>query len=124
PTFTQPVMYAEIAAHTPASCAYAARLAAEGVVDEAALAATERSIADRFEQAHARARAAERVNGESAPGGLWEGFEWAGEDWSADTRVAAGTLREIAASAARLPESFRPHPRVAKLLARRVEVTE
>jgi len=122
PTFTQPVMYAKIAAHKPASQAYAERLVGETVIDDSALKGIEQSIEQRLNQAHARAHASERGNGDSAPGGLWEGLEWAGDDWSADTRVSEGTLRGIAEAAARLPGTFRPHPRVARLLESRIEM--
>jgi 2-oxoglutarate dehydrogenase E1 component len=59
-----------------------------------------------------------------ALGGLWRGFTWAGEDWSADTRVPAPRLAAAAEALERLPEDFTPHPRVQKLLeTRRVMVS-
>src|SRR5439155_340071 len=49
-------------------------------------------------------------------GGVWRGLGWAGEDWSADTRVPADRLRGLGAALARLPADFTPNPRVKKLL--------
>jgi 2-oxoglutarate dehydrogenase E1 component len=60
----------------------------------------------------------------SAFGGVWEGLGWAGEDWSADTRVTAQRLREIADGLARLPSDFTPHPRLGKLLDERRQRVE
>jgi 2-oxoglutarate dehydrogenase E1 component len=57
-------------------------------------------------------------------GGLWEGLSWAGEDWSADTRVPAATLREIAAACLRWPDTFTPHPRAAKLMEARLAMVD
>jgi len=122
PTFTQPVMYARIARHVPAARQYADRLIAEGVLDEARLEAMESAIATRLDEAHTRARGAAGAETEAAPSGMWQGFEWAGEDWSAETRVAENALRGIAQAAARLPETFHPHPKVAKLLESRIEM--
>src|SRR5205814_6115416 len=48
-----------------------------------------------------------------------KGFEWAGSDWSADTRVEAKRLLEASAALAHIPEGFTPHPRIKKLLESR-----
>ena len=37
-----------------------------------------------------------------ALGGVWKGLQWAGSDWSADTRTPAADLREMATGAATL----------------------
>ncbi|MBI1798885.1 MAG: hypothetical protein HYR73_04275, partial [Candidatus Eisenbacteria bacterium] len=124
PTFTQPVMYAKIEHHLPASRAYAAKLETEGVVDAGERERMEAAIAARLQVAHRRARTPERANGALPPRGMWKGLEWAGEDWSADTRVPESTLRAIAQSAARLPGTFHPHPKVAKLLEGRIQMLE
>src|SRR5213076_837725 len=55
-------------------------------------------------------------------GGLWKGFGWAGDDWSARTAVAPEVLHEIAAAFTRLPEGFTPHPRVARLMEARAQM--
>jgi 2-oxoglutarate dehydrogenase E1 component len=124
PTFTQPVMYQKIASHVPAARAYAAKLEAGGIVSAAEREAIEARIAERLSSAHTRARTPGRANGEDAPGGLWKGLDWGGSDASADTRTPAATLRAIARAAARVPDAFHPHPKVAKLLEARVQMVE
>jgi 2-oxoglutarate dehydrogenase E1 component len=52
-------------------------------------------------------------------GGLWKGLGWAGDDWTADTRVPAEVLREVAAAFTRVPPAFTPLPKVMKLLEQR-----
>ena len=118
PTFTQPVLYQKIAAHRPASSAYAERLAAEGVLDEAARQGIERDLQGTLREAHARRRS----DGEGLLGGSWEGFEWAGSDWSARTAVPHATIERVLRDATRLPADFHPHPKVAALLQDRLRM--
>jgi 2-oxoglutarate dehydrogenase E1 component len=120
PTFTQPVMYAKIAKHVPASRSYAQRLVDEGVMDTAALETLEGEIAARLQAAHQKARS-ETVEYTREPlGGAWSGLEWAGEDWGARTAVDREVLERIARDAARIPDGFQAHPKVAKLMEERV----
>jgi 2-oxoglutarate dehydrogenase E1 component len=118
PTFTQPVMYRQIAGHARVSKLYSERLRAEGVLDDATLAAMQERVQSRLQEAHQRAR-----REEAAPApvlvGAWEGMEWAGEDWSARTAVAADVLERIADAPGRAPEGFHVHRKVARLLAER-----
>ncbi len=124
PTFTQPVMYAKIAAHEPASRRYAARLESEGVLDEVRLATLEASIQEKLTAAHARARQEPPKNPDEPLGGAWNGLEWAGEDWDADTRVTREALERIVRASARIPEGFHPHSKVAKLYETRVQMVD
>jgi 2-oxoglutarate dehydrogenase E1 component len=115
PTFTQPVMYQAIAAHEPASKSYAARLVSEGALDAAGLEKITTEIDAGFRAAH-RAAASDPVpprRGE--PRGLWRGLEWAGEDWSADTRAPRTTLEQLVQGITALPEGFHPHRKIAQL---------
>jgi 2-oxoglutarate dehydrogenase E1 component len=122
PTFTQPVLYQKIAAHRPASSRYAERLTAEGVLDEVGRQAIEREIEGALREAHARRSAEEFSNGEGRLGGAWQGFEWAGSDWSARTAVPRPTVEGVLKGAAQLPADFHPHPKVAKLLEERIRM--
>ena len=124
PTFTQPLMYRKIAAHTPASRAYAERLVEAGVLDRANLEATEADIARRLNAAHRRARTEQLANGETELGGAWHGLEWARDDWSACTAVSRGTLEQVIRGAAAVPPAMTIHPKVARLLGERVKMVE
>jgi 2-oxoglutarate dehydrogenase E1 component len=118
PTFTQPVMYRAIASHVPASRQYADRLLAEGVLEPATLEAIDSEIDERLQAAHRRARATPGAN-DVPLGGAWNGLEWAGEDWSADTSVPRDRIHSVLAGITRVPEGFHVHPRAARLLEER-----
>jgi 2-oxoglutarate dehydrogenase E1 component len=124
PTLTQPVMYRKIAAHPTPLAIYRQRLEAEGVVgkDEA-----DRRVAE-FRELMSDAQSYARDFMPRQPvfafGGLWKGLGWAGDDWSADTRVAADRLREVAAAFTRVPDGFTPSPKVMKILAQRQAMLE
>jgi 2-oxoglutarate dehydrogenase E1 component len=122
PTFTQPAMYQKIAAHLPAGRQYAQRLIEEGVLDEAALATIEQEIERALQEAHRRVRAEPAVDPEQPLGGAWDGMEWAGEDWSAETAVDAEVLERVTRGITTLPPDFRSHPKIAKLNADRLEM--
>ncbi len=118
PTFTQPVMYRAIASHAPASRRYAERLQAEGVLEPATLEAMDSEIDERLQAAHRRARATPGTS-EVPLGGAWNGLEWAGDDWTADTSVARDRIHSVLAGITRVPEGFHVHPRAARLLEER-----
>jgi 2-oxoglutarate dehydrogenase E1 component len=122
PTFTQPAMYKTIAAHTPAARQYAERLQQEGVLDAERLAAIEKDIEVRLNAAHQRARSAPNTGASDTLGGTWNGLEWAGEDWSAETKVTRERLDQAIERVCALPEGFRPHPKIARLNADRAEM--
>ena len=115
PTFTQPVMYRRIATHVPAARRYAERLVAEGVLDAPGLERIEAELDALWRSAHRRAASDPSPPRRGLPGGLWRGLEWAGEDRSADTRVARSTLEQLMAGITRLPEDFHPHRKIAQL---------
>jgi 2-oxoglutarate dehydrogenase E1 component len=121
PVLTQPVMYEQIRNHPSVVERYTKRLVEANVVDEAQLAEMRvrvRATLDAALEIARREQPAQRVD---AFGGVWEGLGWAGDDWSADTRVPAERLRAIGEALARIPDGFAPHPRVKKLLEERRE---
>ena len=119
PTFTQPVLYRRIAAHEPASRAYAQRLEAEGVMDAAARGKLERELEAGFRAAHRRASSEPVQQAREAPRGMWQGLEWAGADRSADTRAGRAALEQVLAGITRVPGDFHPHRKLVQLDAER-----
>jgi 2-oxoglutarate dehydrogenase E1 component len=116
PTLTQPVMYEQIRNHPSVVERYTKRLVEAGVVDEAQLAEVRRARRAALEAALAAARKDMPRQQVFAFGGVWRGLGWAGDDWSADTRVPAERLRAIGDALMRLPDDFTPNSRVRKLL--------
>jgi 2-oxoglutarate dehydrogenase E1 component len=119
PTLTQPVMYEQIRNHPTVVAVYTKRLADAGVLDEAQVNELRQRRRAALEAAQATARREMPRQQIFAFGGVWQGLGWAGEDWSADTRVTTERLRAIADGLVRLPDDFTPHPRVRKLLEER-----
>ena len=119
PTFTQPVMYQRIAEHVPASRRYADHLVRTGVLDAAAVERIEKELDAAFRTAHRRASSEPIPPVRHEPHGTWRGLQWAGEDWSADTRASRETLEQVLHGVTRLPETFHPHRKIAQLITDR-----
>jgi 2-oxoglutarate dehydrogenase E1 component len=115
PTFTQPVMYQRIAAHVPASRQYAERLVRAGVLDAPAVERIEKELDSNFRAAHQRASSEPIPPVRHEPRGTWRGLQWAGDDWSADTRAPRETLEQVLHGVTRYPEDFRPHRKITQL---------
>ena len=122
PTFTQPAMYQKIAAHTPASKQYAHRMIESGQLDAGELRGLEQEIERTLQEAHQRVRSAPPAPMRERLGGLWTGLDWAGEDWNAETAAPRELLERVATGIATLPEGFRPHPKIERLNADRLEM--
>ena len=121
PTLTQPVTYEQIRNHPTVVALYTKRLADTGVLDEAQVSELREHRRAALAAAQATARSAKPHQQVFVFGGAWRGFGWAGDDWSADTGVAAEQLQAIADGLVRWPSDFTPHPRLAKLLEERAE---
>jgi 2-oxoglutarate dehydrogenase E1 component len=121
PTLTQPLMYERIRNHPTVVERYQKRLAERGELDEMAMRRVRearRQVLDAALQTARRDKPRQQV---LALGGVWNGLDWAGDDWSADTRVDRARLLAVADAMSHLPDGFTPHPRVKKLLDERRE---
>lgn len=116
PTFTQPQTYSEVKAKQPIWRQYAEELKEKGVVDDAYVGAAEADYRKEF--ADAQARVKPTVDGEVVPlhGKL--------QSRDVHTAVEADILRGIAKELVNFPEGFVPHPKLAKIIQKRVETVE
>ena len=121
PTLTQPVTYERIRTHPSVVARYGKRLAERGELDEAEAARLRDARRRQLDAGLETARRDKPRQQVFAFGGVWSGLGWAGDDWSADTRVDKSRLLEIADGMARLPAGFTPHARAKKLLDERRE---
>ena len=124
PSFTQPVMYVEIAKHPTVRRLYEDKLIAEKVVSEGEakrIAADWREVLDAGLDYSRDFMPRQQV---FAFGGLWKGLGWAGDDWGARTAVDEATLRRIAEAFVRIPEGFAQHARLGKLMEQRLDMME
>jgi 2-oxoglutarate dehydrogenase E1 component len=119
PTFTQPVMYQIIEKHPSPLTQYREQLVAGGVATADEIERQQRDFRELMDAAQGYARDFMPRQPVFAFGGLWKGFGWAGDDWSADTAVSAELLTEVASSLTGVPPGFTPHPKVARLMRQR-----
>ncbi|HET6342615.1 MAG TPA: 2-oxoglutarate dehydrogenase E1 component [Gemmatimonadota bacterium] len=118
PSYTQPVMYRRIDAHPSNSAVYAARLIDDGVIGEADVEAFKEEVRSALDAAHETARESEGTEVQGL-GGIWDGLSPAGEDWSAHTAVPSETLDAIAHALVTVPDGFRWHKRLKRLMEAR-----
>jgi len=119
PTFTQPVMYREIAAHPSPVVQYRDRLVGEGVLTAEDADRRAAEFRELLGDAQSYARDFMPRQQIFVFGGAWKGLGWAGDDWSAHTAVPADTLREIGSVFTRIPDGFHPHPKVLRMMEQR-----
>jgi 2-oxoglutarate dehydrogenase E1 component len=118
PMVTQPLMYKKIAQHPGTRKLYADRLARAGVIkpeDADAMVADYRAAMDK--NLHTNKTILSNYKG--AVTGDWKRFR--GHPWTVagDTTVAPRTLKALGWKVSEVPEGFRLHPRVEKVMADR-----
>jgi 2-oxoglutarate dehydrogenase E1 component len=124
PSFTQPLMYAQIAKQQPVSELYAARLVREGVIDEAFLRAAIDSYTEILE-ADFQAAAGFKANKADWFEGRWSGLGKPKEEITgrraAITGVAADELRAIGEVLTTVPQGFNIHKTLKRILDAKAE---
>lgn len=122
PSYTQPLMYQRVKAHTGVRTLYAKRLVREGVIDEAGVNQLIEERIRRYEDAlaHAKEIAAKQKSAETVGPQITEldGSE------VIDTGVAADVVKNIARQISVVPEGFNLNPKMVSQLARRAKMGE
>jgi 2-oxoglutarate dehydrogenase E1 component len=119
PYFTQPLMYQKIHDRPPAYRLYAERLMAEGIEQEVV-----DGLAADINRCLQESEDKEYEPLDLGFAGDWRGIERSFSFLQVKTGVAGATLRDLAGIITRLPEGFHPHPKIASLLAKRLESVE
>jgi 2-oxoglutarate dehydrogenase E1 component len=124
PSFTQPVLYRAIAKKPSVRDSYLEHLATLGGVsrEEADQIAVERRA--HLERELGEARRVDYVRAADWLGGVWTGYLGGkeAEVKEVDTGVDVATLGTLLDRTTHLPEGFRPHPKIERLLAQRREM--
>jgi 2-oxoglutarate dehydrogenase E1 component len=117
PTYTQPVMYREIAEHTRLREIYSQKLLDAGRISQADYEKMKTDARERLDAAQVIAKE-ERPKDKITPmlGGVWTGMSRAGSDWSAKTAISEETIRFIGERATSVPEGFTVHPKLQRLI--------
>ena len=124
PSFTQPIMYREIAKHPTTRTIYAERLVKEGVLtaEEA-----KRQVTDFSAHLESQFEAAKGYKPNKADWleGKWSGFEVAsGEDRRGETGASLQALREVGGALTRVPEKFNLHRTLRRILDNKRKMIE
>jgi 2-oxoglutarate dehydrogenase E1 component len=126
PAFTQPLMYQAIERRAPVRERYLEHLLRLGQIggEEADRIAVERRAA--LERELAEARSPRYTPVRERPGGVWTNYFGGpgGDAEEVETGVEESRLTALIEALTRLPEDFRPHPKIAQGLKRRRGVAE
>jgi 2-oxoglutarate dehydrogenase E1 component len=124
PSFTQPVMYKQIATHRSVRELYAERLMREGKLTEQQHADMTKVVRERMESAFKLAEELRPRQRTATINNLWKGLTRVPSDWSAKTGVARNVLSRIADAVNVVPPDFTVHPKLKRLYAARQEAVK
>jgi len=125
PSFTQPVMYREIAAHQSVRELYSQRLIREGKLSAETIEAMRKLCRDRMESAAKLAGEFRPRQRTAAMNPLWKGFSChTNGDWNAKTAVPREALVRIAEATTKLPADFTIHPKLKKVMQNRLDAVK
>jgi 2-oxoglutarate dehydrogenase E1 component len=124
PAFTQPVLYGAIRKRKTVREAYLENLHKLGEITEEEAEEIAVRRRERLDDALNLAKGRDYVYSYDTGRGIWQGYV-GGEDLvvpEADTRYPIERLRELLLSQARVPDGFRAHPKIKRLLNTRKEM--
>jgi 2-oxoglutarate dehydrogenase E1 component len=116
PSFTQPVIYSEIRQKKNISVGYAERLIADNSISQAEVDQMRAGFSKRFDDAYATRKPPTYGDGCSLIGKL--------SATPKTTGIENEALKQIVHTLVQYPEGFTPHPKLAKILEKRVELVE
>ena len=119
PVFTQPTRSKAISKHPSVDKVYEADLLTHNALSQEKVDAIRSDLRQHLDGALDRAHEQTPAESMGSFGGAWEGLGRAGDDWSADTRVDAETLKTIADRATTPPEDFTIYPKLDRLVKTR-----
>ena len=113
PSFTQPVLYAEIASKESIPSIYAGKLVEHGLISDEQYQALRKEASQNFKTAAS--------NREPPPFGEACSVDGKIRGSEPKTAVPADVLQQVAKTIITYPEGFKPHPKLQKILEKRVE---
>ena len=126
PSFTQPVMYRQIAQHPSTRELYARQLLREGKVTEEHLEEMRKVARARMESSGALAREYRPRQRTAVINPLWKGMTRTpgAAEWNPRTNVPRDVLARVAEGTTRLPADFNLHPKLKRLIPARLEAVK
>ncbi|MBM3541608.1 MAG: 2-oxoglutarate dehydrogenase E1 component, partial [Alphaproteobacteria bacterium] len=124
PSFTQPLMYRQIAEHPSTRQIYAERLVAEGSFTRADVDGLYAACTAELERAHEAAKTY-KPNKADWLEGSWSGLSVAeGEARRGDTAVPVETLRDVGRKLCAIPEGFKVNRKLVRIYQQRLKTIE
>ena len=124
PMFTQPLMYKKIAAHPTSLRIYAQRLIDEGAITQEDLEQQEADFTSQLETAF-QVSQNYKANKADWFDGVWSGLAIAyGDARRGKTGVSEERLKEIGVGLTRVPDNFKAHKRILRLLQQKKQMLE
>ena len=125
PAFTQPLQYAEIAAHPTVVDLYANRLIEQNIATADDVAAMKRAVREKLDAGlvAAKTQTIEQRRGPTF-GGAWQGYGKAEADRTAKTAVPEARLIDIAQKATAVPEGFHIYRKLARQFDYRMQMVD
>lgn len=122
PAFTQPLMYQAIAKHPKVHQIYREILLERGVISEEEVQEIEKRLLVMLESEFDESRNGATVEDDSL-GGVWKGYIGGPEENAPDvpTAIDDDVYDRVIEGMNAVPESFTPHPKIERLLAKRRE---
>ena len=119
PTYTQPVLYKQIATHTRVADRYMSWLIEQGAISRLDAEKLEAAQQERMERALEESRIRVRVAGAEGYHGLWEGHEARYATPESGTAITREQIAEISNAFISWPDGFQPHPKLKRLMEER-----
>ncbi|MCY3000255.1 MAG: 2-oxoglutarate dehydrogenase E1 component [Planctomycetota bacterium] len=124
PSFTDPLLYQAIARRKPVAEGYLDHLLSLGGITREEAEGIARERRSKLEEDLSRARSKTFVATKDSQGMFWKGYAGASEASvpRVDTGVTPDTAERLLGALARLPDGFRPHPKLERTLELRREM--
>jgi 2-oxoglutarate dehydrogenase E1 component len=121
PSYTQPIMYAQIRKHPPVAVLYSGELASKGRLSAQEAEHIREAAKEHFQSAYLRAKERSQLADPSSNEGVWKGFRGGREKDVPEVPTAITHERtvQLLEKLSTLPEGFTPLRQIGKILERR-----
>ncbi len=123
-SFTQPILYKLIKAKPSVLESYAQKLLAEGVISEEDIRKIDQSLREALDEAQRTAKEKPRDPTIDPGSARWSGLQHRYSHEDVDTSVTEDALREVCRALSTVPEGFKVHRKLQRLLRERGSLLE
>ena len=114
PSFTQPLLYKAIAKQVTTRKLYEQKLVDDKVITQAEADQMKQTVISRLNSARELSKEVRPRLKVPKFSGVWSGFGFAGDDWTANTPVKRDVLEKVVGTYDKAPQGFAYHPKLEK----------